>query len=226
MPRQKVFVVIPAYNEEKSIGNVIKTLKREGYDNIIVIDDGSKDKTYEIAKENNAIVYKHVINRGLGGALGTGIKAALINNADIIVTFDADGQHDAKEIKKVIEPIINGKADAVIGSRMIKRKGMPLIRVIGNFGFNVITFLLFGVWTTDSQSGFRAFSRNAAKKIDIKTNRMEVSSEIIREIGLKRIKFREVPIKAIYTEYSVKHGQSSINGIRILGKLILKKLME
>jgi glycosyltransferase involved in cell wall biosynthesis len=222
----KTVIVMPAYNEAKVIGRVIKGLYREGYKDIVVVDDGSSDKTGDIARQHGADVYRHAINRGLGGALGTGIEAAKQKSADIIVTFDSDGQHNPKDIKKVIQPIIQGRADAVIGSRLLRPKGMPWIRRIGNMGLNVITWMLFGVWTTDSQSGLRAFSRKAASRIEILTNRMEVSSEIIREIGTKRVRFREVPIRAIYTDYSLEHGQSNMNAFRIVAKLVLKKLMR
>ena len=216
---------MPAYNEEKVIGKVIDGLKKEGYSEIIVVDDGSADSTSAVARKRGAKVYRHPLNRGLGGALGTGIAAAR-EYADVIVTFDSDGQHDPKEIAKLIRPIEKGRADVVIGSRMKNPKGMPFIRRVGNTGFNIITYILFGVWTTDSQSGFRAFSKKAANTIEIHTNRMEVSSEIIREIGRKSLKFVEVPITPIYTEYSIRHGQSHLNGFRILAKLILKKLMR
>ncbi|PIN70371.1 hypothetical protein COV93_01815 [Candidatus Woesearchaeota archaeon CG11_big_fil_rev_8_21_14_0_20_43_8] len=222
----KLFVVLPAFNEEKSIGSVIKDLKRNNYRNIIVVDDGSVDKTSEIAKKEGVQVYKHLINRGLGGALGTGIKAAVQNGAEIVVTIDADGQHDISDIKKAIKPIQDGDADVVIGTRLADPKGMPIIRKIGNWGFNCITYLLFNIWTTDSQSGFRVFSKDAAKNIRIKTNRMEVSSEIINEIKRNRLRFTEVPIKVIYTDYSLQHGQSSLNAFKILVKLMFKKIMK
>jgi glycosyltransferase involved in cell wall biosynthesis len=222
----KTFIVIPAFNEEKSVGKVIQRLKKEGWHDIIVVDDGSRDRTSSIAHSKGAKVFRHPVNRGLGGALGTGIAAAIENGADIIVTFDADGQHDARQVKRIIIPITTGKADAVVGSRLINPAGMPYIRRVGNWGFNLITYMLFGVWTTDSQSGFRAFSRNAAEKLEIKSNRMEVSSEIIKEIGKKRMRFVEVPIRAIYTDYSLAHGQSHLNGVRILGKLVLRRMMR
>lgn len=222
----KITIVMPAYNEQRVIAKVINGLKREGYNDIIVIDDGSKDDTAKIAKYAGAKVFSHPINRGLGGSLGTGIAAALKNHADIIVTFDSDGQHNPKDIKRIIAPIIHKKADAVIGSRMLYPKGMPLIRRIGNFGLNIITFVLFGIWTTDSQSGLRAFSYYGARKIHIKTNRMEVSSEIIKEIGTTKLRFKEVPIKPIYTKYSMAHGQTNLNGFKIVAKLLLKKMMR
>lgn len=226
MAKEKIFIVMPAFNEEKMVGKVVKKVISKGYKNVIVVDDGSSDKTSEVATKSGARVISHPLNRGLGGALGTGIKGALEFGADIILTFDSDGQHSADDIPRMIKPILLGKCDAVIGTRLKNPKGMPIIRRIGNWGFNFITFLLFGVWTTDSQSGLRAFSKKAASRIDIKTNRMEVSSEIIKEIGQKRIKFKEVPIKVIYTDYSMAHGQSSLNAFKILAKLIMRRLMK
>jgi glycosyltransferase involved in cell wall biosynthesis len=224
--KAKIFIVIPAFNEALSIGKVIDGLKKEGCKDIIVIDDGSKDNTYEIAKSKGVIALRHVINRGLGAGLNTGLSAALKENADIAVTFDADGQHDPKDIKKVIAPILEGRADFTIGSRLINPKGMPLHRRMGNWGFNFITYLLFGVWTTDSQSGLRALNRKALQKVKITANRMEVSSEFFREIKRNKLRFEEVPIKAIYSDYSLSHGQSSLNGFKIFFKLILRKLMR
>jgi len=226
MKKPKLFIVIPAYNEEKSVGNVIDELKKSGYHNIIVVDDGSKDKTSMVAEsKKDVILLKHVINRGLGGALGTGLEAAYLHGADVAVTFDADGQHCVSDIPKMIQPIIRGKADVVIGSRMINHKGMPLVRVLGNWGLNFITWILFGVWTTDSQSGMRAFNKKALYRIETKTSRMEVSSEFFKEIHRHELKFSEVPIKVIYTEYSLAKGQSSLNAIKIVVKLIFRKLM-
>lgn len=222
----KIFIVIPTYNEEKMIKQVIQSIKKEGFTNIIIVDDASIDNTSKIAKEENILLYKHIINRGLGGALNTGITAALTNKADIIVTFDADGQHKATDIKKLIQPIINKEADVVIGSRLISNEQMHFIRRIGNFGLNIITYLLFGVYCTDTQSGLRAFSKETAEKIKIKTNRMEVSSEIIQEIKRNNLKLKEIPIQPIYTDYSMQKGQTHLNAFRIIYKLILRKLIR
>jgi glycosyltransferase involved in cell wall biosynthesis len=220
----KTYIVVPAYNEEKTLVSVIKGLKKEGYDNIIVVDDGSRDSTYRLASKEKVILLHHVLNRGLGAALGTGIRAAVEEGAEIIVTFDSDGQHNPKDVKRVAEQIVKGN-DVVIGSRLLNTKGMPWYRVLQNFIGNIVTYILFGVWTTDSQSGLRAFSREAAQKIRIKTNRMEVSSEIIGEIGRNKLKFKEVPIKPIYTEYSLSKGQSLLVGIKTFLKLVLRRIM-
>jgi glycosyltransferase involved in cell wall biosynthesis len=218
-------VVIPAYNEEKNISRVIKGAKKYT-DRVIVIDDGSKDKTFQAACQNGAIVYRHLINRGLGGALGTGIKAALLEKADIIATLDADGQHNPAEIPKLLNPIVKGRADVVIGSRFLKKQDIPFFRRIGNYFFNLATFFLFGVWTTDSQSGMRALNKKAAEKLDIYTSGMEVSSEIFKEIKFHKLRLKEVPIKAIYTPYSLSKGQGFKVGLRTLRKLITLKFIK
>ena len=219
----KLVVVIPAYNEEKHIGQVIDGVKKYTK-NIVVVDDASKDKTGEIAREKGAHVYRHIINRGLGGALGTGIKAALLEGADVIVTLDADGQHDPDDIPKLLELIVKGEADVVIGSRFIRKQKLPFIRRVANYLFNIITMLLFGVFVTDSQSGMRAFTKKAARKIKILTDGMEVSSEIIKEVRANKLRGREVPIKAIYTSYSLSKGQSFGAAIRTFIKLLIFRL--
>jgi len=222
----KIVVVIPVYNEEKTIGKVIQNLKKEDYNNIIVVDDGSTDRTYDIVKKEGVSLYRHIINRGLGGALNTGITAALNEGADIIVTFDADLQHDVNDIKKLLYYIEHGY-DVAIGNRLTKglNKGMPFIRRIGIRGLDFITYLLFGAYVCDSQSGLRMFNKEAAFKLDIRTNRMEVSSEIIKEIKRNKLKLKEVPIKAIYTDYSLSKGNTVWNGFGIVFKLLLRRIM-
>ncbi len=229
MEKDDIFVVIPAYNEEKMIQKTIKNLKDYGYNNIIVVDDGSKDRTYNLAKDMDVIVCRHIINRGLGGALGTGIKCALLYNPKVIVTFDADGQHHPGDIEKVVKPILEEGYDFVIGSRMMDKKelkNMPLVKRIGNFGLNFITYLMGGYFVTDSQSGLRAFSYNTAKKIveNLKSNRYEVSSEFIILAKELNLKIKEVPIKTIYTDYSMSRGTNVITGFKILFKLLSQKL--
>ena len=230
MNKDDIYVVVPAYNEEEMIGNTLKKLKDEGYKNIIVVDDGSRDNTYNIAKEEGAIVCRHVINRGLGGALGTGIKCALLYNPKVIITFDADGQHDPKDIEKVAKPILEDNYDVVIGSRLMDKnevKNMPKIKRIGNWGLNLLTYLMGGHFITDSQSGLRAFSNKSAKIIieQLKSNKYEVSSEFVVLIKRNNLKFKEIPIKTIYTDYSMARGTNVITGFKILIKLITHKLV-
>jgi len=224
--KEKICVIVPAYNEGAVIGNVLKALDKSGYRNVIVVDDGSHDDTYHVAKSNGVKVLRHGLNRGLGGALGTGIEAAIRLGNDIIVTFDADGQHDTADIEKVALPIYQKKADVVIGSRLKNRVGMPWYRVLMNVLGNLATYMLFGIWCSDTQSGLRAFSLDSAKRLEIRSNRMEVSSEIIREIKRLNLKMVEIPIKAIYTEYSLSKGQSLFTGIKTFFRLLLHRLMH
>jgi UDP-N-acetylglucosamine---dolichyl-phosphate N-acetylglucosaminyltransferase len=224
MTAKRVVVVIPAYNEERTIVEVIQGLKQRGFTKLIVVDDGSSDRTGELAAHEGVIRLRHLLNRGLGGALGTGISAALRLGAEVIVTFDADGQHDPDDIMQLVEPIEVGEAEVVIGSRMLDPSGMPYRRRLANWTANVVTYLLFGGWTTDSQSGLRAFSSRAAARMQIMSTGMEVSSEIIAETVRNRLPWKEVPVKAIYTDYSLSKGQSFQVGLQTLLKLILTKV--
>jgi UDP-N-acetylglucosamine---dolichyl-phosphate N-acetylglucosaminyltransferase len=221
---KRIIIVIPAYNEERSIIAVIRGLKQQGFARLIVVDDGSSDRTSELARQEGVILLRHILNRGLGGALGTGLSAALRLGAELIVTFDADGQHDPNDIGRLLEPIENGEADVVIGSRLLDPIGMPYPRRLANWTANVVTYLLFRIWTTDSQSGLRAFSRQAAARMQLLTSGMEVSSEIIAETVKNRLQWKEVPVQAIYTDYSLSKGQSFTVGMRTLMRLILAKM--
>lgn len=221
----KTFAVIPAYNEEATIADVL-TITRAYVDGIIVVDDGSTDRTAEIAGAQGVTVVRHGINRGLGAAIGTGFAAAQKLGADVVITLDADGQHDPVEIQSFIQAIEQG-ADVVIGSRMLTGLvGMPWYRRVAQLLGNLVTFFLFGAWVTDSQSGFRAFTASALEKIQIKTNRMEVSSELVAETKRNRLTLVEVPIKAIYTEYSLSKGQSFLVGLKTLLKLVLRRINQ
>jgi glycosyltransferase involved in cell wall biosynthesis len=220
--RPKLVAVIPAYNESGHIGEVVREVRALVGD-VVVIDDGSSDGTAAEAKASGAHVYRHLVNRGLGGSIATGTRAALRRGADIIVTLDGDGQHVPAEIDVVAAPVRRGEADFVIGSRMLDPEGMPIMRRVANRFANLCTWALFGVRVTDSQSGFRAFSRRVAESIDIRTSRMEVSSEIVAEVALRGFRIAEVPITVIYTEYSLSKGQSLKVGLQTLTKLILRR---
>ena len=222
--RNKIYIAIPAFNEERVIQDVIKEIQDAGYKNIIVVDDGSTDKTQEKAKSAGAIAIRHKINRGKGAATKTGIEAAKLLEADIIVTMDGDGQHDPKDIEKLTEPIIQNHCDVVLGTRLKDTEGMPWYKIIANHVGNFFTWFLFGLWVTDSQSGFRAYSKHATEVINTKGDRYEYESEIIREIYIYKLKFKEVPIAVRYTEYSMGkvHKQGLVNGIKTLYKMVWK----
>jgi len=226
MPARNWIVVIPAYCEATVVGRVVADAMAVA-DVVIVVDDGSPDRTGEVARAAGAHVIRHALNRGLGGALGTGIAAARLLGATAIVTMDADGQHRAADARRIFERLEAGGVDFVIGSRMVgdDRRGMPTHRVVLNRLGNVLTFLLFGVRVTDSQSGLRGFTREAADSLELRTNGMEVSSEFINEIRSRGWRYAEIPIPAIYTEYSLSKGQSVGGGFRTAAKLIARRFL-
>ena len=214
-----VWIVMPAYNEERTIGGVLDTLRREGYSKVIVVDDGSRDRTAEIARSKGALVVSHPKNMGLGAALRTGLRVAREQGADRAVTFDADGQHDPKAVRKLLEALDGG--DLAIGVR--QHLGIPLHKRLGNFALNLITYLFSGV-LTDSQSGSRAFNRRALEAIRIRSDRYEVSSEIIIQARQKGLRLKGVPVKCFYTAYSRARGTTIASGIKIFLKLILQTI--
>lgn len=223
---EKILIALPAYNEDKVIGQVLQKLKnkikkfKRQKITIIVIDDCSTDKTSIIAKKNQIKVLRHPMNRGLGGALATAFYYAKINNFDILVTMDSDGQHDPEDLDAGLQSIFEKKADMVIGIRDINK--MPFDRKIITFLSSILTFLLFGIWCDDTQSGFRFFNRKAIRAINLKTQKMEVSSEFFTEIRKHQLKFIPIPIRVIYTDYSRQKGQSNLNSANILVKLLLR----
>lgn len=217
----KVWIVMPAYNEEHSIGGTIDALHREGWRDIIVVDDGSRDQTAEIARKKGAIVVSHQRNMGLGAALRTGLRMALERGADCAVTFDADGQHDPKAVRGMVD-FLNG-ADFIIGQRYFV--DAPFHKRLGNFWFNLITRVLGGI-LTDSQSGMRAFNRRALETIRIRSNRYEVSSEIVIQARRNGLRIKEIPVRCFFTPYSKARGTTIASGIRIFIGLVKLRLSE
>jgi len=221
-----VWIVIAAFNEQSSVGNVVKSLRKINYDYIVVVDDGSKDDTAAVAKAAGARIVQHCINRGQGAALQTGIDYAVNRDAEFIVTFDADGQHRVEDIPKMLKPVQEGY-DISLGSRFLEDgSNVPFIRQVFLKGGAFLMWLFYGVKLTDSHNGFRVFSRKAASKVRIECDRMEHASEIIDKIGKAGLKFKEVPVMIKYTEYSKAHGQSTWNAFRILYKMIVNKFFR
>lgn len=225
MTKSQTYITIPLYNDEKMILKVIKSLQDKGYNNIVVVDDGSKDNGYEVVKKNtNVIIAKHIINRGQGAALQTGIEIALNKGAKYIVTFDSDGQHDVEDLDHMLETLVNGKYDIVLGSRFLQENDIPLKKRILLKGAIIFTYLLSNIWLTDVHNGLRVMTSETAKKLNIQHDRMEHASEILDKIKMLNLKYTEVPVTIHYTEYSMSKGQSIFNSINIAWKLILAKL--
>jgi len=215
------------YNDEKMITKVIKDLNSKGYNNVVVVDDGSKDNGYNVVKKNTkAIVTKHIVNRGQGAALQTGMEVAIDRGAKYIVHFDSDGQHDVKDLDHMLNTLIDGKYDIVLGSRFLQENKIPLKKRIVLRGGIVFTYILSGIWLTDVHNGLRAMTAETAKKLDIQHDRMEHASEILDKVKSLNLKYKEVPVTIHYTDYSQAKGQSISNSINIAMKLISSKFKE
>lgn len=219
--QDNALLVVPAYNEQAVIGETLEGIGcLDGFD-IVVIDDGSTDSTASIADSFNVFVVSHPINLGLGAALQTGLEYARIRGYESIVTFDADGQHDAKDIMEVFGGLEH--SDMVIGVRCLNRGNMPVLKRVGNACLNLLTWVFFGVYSKDSQSGLRAFGPSAVKSMELSTNRYEVSSEILFEAKRRGLSICEVPIKAIYTKHSMACGTTVLDGFRILWRMLVHR---
>ncbi len=219
-----VFVVIPSYNEEKNIEKTIEdVLKYFPLERIVVVDDGSSDNTVLIAKNKGVKVLRHIVNRGQGAALETGNEYARRKNADIVVHFDADGQHQAQDIKKMIEPIIKKEADIVLGSRFLgQENNLPWTKKFFILKPAIIFNWVFsGIRLSDAHNGWRALSKKALFKINISQDRMAHNTEIITQIKKNGLKYKEVPVSIVYKEY----GQGFFSGLKILKDLFWKKII-
>ncbi len=206
----KITAILPAYNEEVSLGSIVLHTKKY-VDNIIVIDDGSTDNTVEIATLAGAEVISHSFNKGKGAALKTGFEAA--RASEVIVTIDSDGQHNPEEIPKLINPILNGEADIVNGSRYINgnKKDTPSYRRVGQTVLDKATNLSSGLDITDSQSGFRAFARHTMPAFRFSCIDFGIESEMLMDAANAGLRIKEVEISVRYdvdgsTKNPVSHG--------------------
>ena len=195
--KNKIFVIIPAYNEELRIGEVIQEVKKFTK-KTVVIDDGSEDNTSEVAKKERVRLLRHRINLGKGAAMKTGVETAFELGAEAVILLDADGQHDPRHIPEFIARLNQG-FDIVFGSRNISY-GMPLVRYLGNKFGSVLISLIFGIYRSDMLCGYMAFTKSAYKKIKWESGRYGVETEIVARTGKNKLKYSEIPIKTIYKD--------------------------
>lgn len=232
MKKQNRFcIIIPAYNEATVVSYVIKStheaLKKAGLNfEIVVINDFSKDNTSIVASSSGAKVIDHIINTGSGGATSTGLRYSLMHDFDFAATIDADGQHHPDDLVKGIKLIMCGDTDLLIGSRLLDSTGMSKTKIIGNKGLSFITYCLFGINVTDSQSGLRIFSKKALNSLEWKTTGYEFCSEMIWRAKQQNLRIKEFPIRAIYTDYSKRKGQNNWNAFNIIKSLVRRRIME
>lgn len=222
MACSSIWIVIPAYNEGKILRDVLRELLdyNRSY-HIVVVDDGSSDDTAAKVIDFPVHLLIHPTNLGQGAALATGIEYALNEKADVIVTFDADGQMCPKDITALVDEVLNGSVDVALGSRFLSVPpvGMPKTKRITLKLAAAFTRLTTGLKVTDTHNGIRAFRAKYLQKFRFTQNRMAHSSEILSEIVRNKLSYQEVPVSIRYTTYSKNKGQSIFNSINILFEL-------
>ena len=229
MRKNEIFFVIPAFNEGPAIGRVIEDLQNAGYDKLIVVDDGSTDNTSSVVANyqgSGLVLLYHVINRGQGAALQTGIEYARRHKeCKYIVTFDSDGQHRISDLDKFIKELNKGNCDIALGSRFILKESRDLVPLKKKILLKLalfITWFLSNISLTDTHNGYRVMNKKAAKNITITMDGFEHASEILDEIARKKIRYCEVPVYIDYTQYSQAKGQKISNSIKIFLKMLFK----
>jgi len=225
---QNIVVVMPAYNENGMVRQTTESLLQQGVRTVIIVDDGSDTPVIHLVHDLPVIVLRHKVNLGQGAALQTGFSHAKKLHAEILVTFDADGQHDVQDISALVAPLQRQEADIVLGSRFLpggdadlsfsKKMVLQLARLIN--------FLLSGALLSDAHNGFRALNSRALRKIELTENGMAHASEILFETRQHKLRYCEVPVHIRYTDYSRQKGQSAWDSIKILFDLVLHKLFK
>ncbi len=224
--RGGVYIVVPAYNEAAAVYDVVREL-RSRYPNVVVIDDGSPDATSAEAQRAGATVLRHVLNRGQGAALQTGIDFSVRRGADVIVTFDADGQHRVEDIDRLIAALDKENADIAIGSRFLElRSNVPALRRMMLRLATLFMRTTSGLALTDAHNGLRAMRRVAAEQIHLTIDGMAHASEIVDQIYRLHLRVTEVPVVIHYSEYSLKKGQSSLAAFRIAFDYLMKRIFR
>jgi glycosyltransferase involved in cell wall biosynthesis len=223
-PETGVWIVIPAYNEAGAIARVVADVARLGH-RVLVIDDGSRDATPEVAAQAGAVLVRHPINLGQGAALQTGIEFALRQGAEAIVTFDADGQHRSADVPKLLDAL--KRADFALGSRFLGgATNMPAARRLLLRAATAFTRMTTRLDLTDAHNGLRAMTRRGAERIRLRQNRMAHASEFLSQIAESRLPYVEVSVTVEYTRYSLAKGQKTSDAIAILVDLFARRLYQ
>lgn len=222
--KSKIVILMTAYNEARVIGEVLEGLLNSGYKNIVVVDDGSTDETSNIAEKYNVYLLRHILNRGKGASLQTGTDFIMNKDFEVIVHFDADGQHSPEDVENLIRPIFYENYDVAFGSRFLgKTENMPLMRkILLKLGI-FISNLLYGVRLTDVHNGLRAFKRDVFKKITLTEDRFAYASELLEKVVVNKFRYKEVPVKITYTKYSIKKGQKNLNAFNIFFHMVKRR---
>jgi glycosyltransferase involved in cell wall biosynthesis len=219
-----ICVVIAAYNEAAMIARVVSEVRRAEY-RVVVVDDGSQDATAQVARAAGATVVQHPFNLGQGAALQSGIDLALATGAEVIVTFDADGQHSAADISRLAAALVEENADFVLGSRFLEpSSNIPPLRRLLLKAATVFTRVTTGLRLTDAHNGLRAMTRRGAGAIRLRQNRMAHASELLAQIGASGLHYVERPVTIHYSAYSIAKGQKTSDSVVILLDLFARAL--
>lgn len=224
---EQVWVVMAAYNESVHVFDTVQSLRPQ-FTNIVIVDDGSSDDTYEQACRSGAKALRHVINRGQGAALQTGINYAVSKGASYVVTFDSDGQHSPQDALAMLHRIHNSEnLDIVLGSRFLEHSSsVPFLRKLLLRAAIVFTKLTTGLNLTDTHNGLRVFTREAASRICITMDRMAHASQILDEVSRLDLRYAEFPVRITYTDYSKGKGQTNSAAFRVLMEYLLGRITK
>lgn len=221
-----IFVIIPAFNEGRVIGDTVAPLIESGY-SVVVVDDCSRDNTWRVLEGLPITRIHHAVNLGQGAALQTGMEYAARHGAAAVVHFDADGQHDWKQIPDLVAPILEGRVDVTFGSRFLRRsdaaKVPPVKRLVLRVG-RIVSSIFTGVFLSDTHNGFRALSPKALAAVALKENRFAHATEILAQVRRARLSYAEVATTIRYTDYSKAKGQPISSSFNTLIDLILRKI--
>jgi glycosyltransferase involved in cell wall biosynthesis len=220
------YIIIPVFNHDEHLRRVVQELQKRGFTKIIVVDDGSTKDIFTNISDLGIHFLRHEINLGQGAALQTGFDFAKKSKANYVVSFDADGQHGAADAETVLGPVLNGSADLCLGSRFLSQnsQNVPITRKRVLKLATFVNYLFANIKLTDAHNGLRALNADALEKLKVTENRMAHATEILIEARKHSLRITEVPVTIHYTDYSMKHGQSSWNSLRILIDLLLYKL--
>lgn len=225
VPPHSVLAIIPAYNEGSRIARVV-TDAQAYVARVIVVNDGSTDDTALHAEAAGALVISHPENLGAGAATMTGLEAARRLQARAAVTLDADEQHDPHDIPRLLEPILRDEYDIVFGNRFGQRNAIPLIRRVFNGIGNIVSFMATSRWVDDSQCGFKVFGTRALAQIQLRMRGFEFCTEIVRESVEHRWRVGQIPVKVMYSEYTLAKGQSFARGVKTALKILLRSFLR
>jgi glycosyltransferase involved in cell wall biosynthesis len=222
-----IYIIIPVFNEQQTIRKVVESLLVLHY-NIVIVDDGSTDATEDCLVGLPVFYIRHEINLGQGAALQTGIEFALSREAEILISFDGDGQHQVADLARLIEPLLLHEANVVLGSRFLPAAttNISFFRKQAIFLGRAVHFLFTGLWLSDAHNGLRAFDRKAASVLELKENRMAHASEILFKLHSHQLTIKEVPVSILYSMYSKSKGQSVFSGIKIFLDILLNRIFE